>query len=343
MIKAITDSQLLTVLNTSENGSLSRLDVYKACVGLSNIGIYHKAELHLLPEEQQLLYVRKAMHAGQLEKAAKMIDSLRILSLSDFHMGDSLALLGIIRHMEGDIYTGTSYLQQSAEFFRKSENYHRYLRSKINSAIVVSDMNSFIGGELFGLAQLTRREQQWDLLGHIRRGAACEFLVNGKLELAELEIIEAISCYELEGAPEDLSLAYCLKAIILFLSGDIQGAFGSVKRVTIYEGKVASYFQIYSTLIGAKLPILNDGHPLANVDWHNYLKKTSSIPGKIIIALQKKPKKRDQLIAEVWGAGAIDPSYCNRLYSAISNINRSGLLKIVFDGEYYVLVKTQKG
>ena len=331
--------QLLSCLRSYRRAELSQTEVYKACVGLANSGMEHEEERSLLPVERELLELRRRMFRGSFDSALPVLEKIILENPGSLYQGDALFLRGTMAHRAGDFTEASRFLDQAAEVYSLVGDEYRELRARINAIICLSStLETYLSGELYAIEQEARRKGLYELVANIQRGRANEFMANGNFMQAVAELEDAIRNYELDGFPDDISLARSMLAICLQILGNSQEALGVLSRITIRDGKVESYLAVFDDLSNGRIPRLTASHPLSDTPWNAFDVKRSSVPGKILQILLRGPASRDRIIAEVWGGQATDASYTNRLYTAVSSLKRSGKAKILFDGENYSLL-----
>lgn len=306
---------------------------YKACVALANHGKRLPEEDQLSGEEKILLDVRRLIFQNRLAEAEQ---ALRLLSPTEALLqGDKHFLLGQIFHKQGQQPTACRFMYEAATFYKQTGDLHRELRAQVNGAICVSTLDSCLFGDLYSFEQEARRLGFVDILGNIIRCRSMELLVAERPSEACAQALEAAQLYKIDGYQDDLSVAMFLAAISAFLMGDLLRAQDLRAQALTVSGKSEVYHQIYTALISGKLPKVLEGHTLALVNWKKLVLKPESIPGKIVQRLRSRPRTRDELITEVWGADATDESYCSRLYTAINQLRKEKSIVVVFDGEFY--------
>jgi tetratricopeptide (TPR) repeat protein len=334
------------MLSSSQSTELKEIEVYKACVALAVSGEKHPEEIHLCEVAKLLLNVRRIINCGDLLIAQQLLldaeNTMKGATAIEayIYQGDLKFLLATIAHRMGDHFAAAEYMHRASELFQKGNDYHRTLRALINEKIcLTNDLISYNFGELYSLQLHANQEKMYDLSGNISRSRACEFIVAGKFNEAVGEAKQAIEYYQLEGYPDDLATSYCILAIALMLSGNIEKAQEVCYKVQFKKAKVNSYWQIIEALTTGKQPILPPSHPLARTPWIKGDTKKNSLTGKLITSLRSGSKTRDELIAEIWGVDALDPSYCNRLYSAITQVRKSKGISILFNGDKYQILE----
>jgi tetratricopeptide (TPR) repeat protein len=328
----------LAILSSDNKNTLTRIEIYKACIALANNGQKHTEELHLAPQERQLLDIRRQIFHGYLETSREKLNELIISPLSPLHRGDILYLMGAIEHRLGSQDNASIKIREAAEAYAIAEDTYRKLRAFINSYICKADLQTYLTGELLAFEQQARREKFYDLVALILRGRAHELMIQNCHHQALPDLEDAIRLYELDGAPADRAVAQCMMVIAYYLLDEIESAENLIKRVLVRDGKVSSYISIINDLANGRYPKIENGHPFERANWKIFETKRSSIIGKILKRLMQGPASRDEIISFVWGEKAIDPSYCNRLYTAVSKIKKMNTANIVFDGNLYKLV-----
>lgn len=331
--------RLLSHLQLNGRENMKRADIYKACVGVASSGGCQEAEeATLAPVEVSLLEARREIHSGKIESARARIETVLASEAEVFYRAEAMFLRATLHHGLGEFADAGQWYDEAAKGFAACSENYRELRARINGIISRSNtLDRYLSGELYAIEQEARRREFYDLVGHIQRGRANEWMAAGDFTQAASELEEAIKSYELDGFPADLAVARAMLAICQLLLGDTEAARLSIQRVAVREGKVKTYMQIYDELAMGKTPQLDRLHPLSDTPWKAFDVKRSSVPGKILQLLVKGPASRDTLIDHVWGS-APNPSYTSRLYTAISSLKRSGKVKIVFDGENYQLL-----
>lgn len=337
-MKNKSEYQLILKLNTYQESVLTQDEVYKACSGMANVGHYHAAELDLQYYQKELLFIRRLIYQGELEKAQLNLLSLQDTNLPELYLGDIQALLGIVLRAKGQCELARQKFINSTFHFGKINELHRINRSLINASVCENGLNSYSGGVLYALEQNAQREKFYDLVGLIKRGRARELMLQNNFIQADLELKSAIYNYELDGPPDDLAVTKIMSAIVNIANGNLVEAQNLYKSVSIVDGKVKNYINIFKSIYRGEVPIVPEGHAFAGIEW-SLLINNFSLTGKIIQTLQHKgPQNRDQLIYHLWGADATDVSYCNRLFVALAKIKKIGTHQIKFDGEKYRLL-----
>jgi len=328
-----TGSEQRDLLSLKKNGPVGEFDVYKACISQANLGASLPEEKNLPETETALLEVRRCLARSEFKEGESILRNLT--SNHALLLGDKEFLLGQCLHRQGQQEKAADQMMAAALYYRKAGEDYRELRARTNAAICISTLESALYGDLQSLEQETRREGYLDLTANIVRNRAMELLAAGQLNEAHIQAMEAADLYQLEGYPDDRSVALITGAIALQMNGDSQRAQQVRSMCFVTVGKVKLYISVFEALVQGKTPKLHEGHPLHKVKWKKAALKSDSIPGKILQVLKDKPSSRDELIANVWGENATDVSYCSRLYTAINYIKKSKGITIAFDGEKY--------
>jgi tetratricopeptide (TPR) repeat protein len=330
----------LALLRMGKGHELSADEVYRAMVAENNA---HETESTMRVEnnlslaQQNLLFIRRRIRRGELTVARDILLHLPItkdLSLD----GDRLFLLASIAHRQGAPREASQLYSEAAKQYLQAPDDYRALRSLINAEICSGSLANSLSGSLYSLEQEVRRQGYHELAAHCLRMRASELLSAGRGPEALSEAEAAVAFYDLDGDPEDKAIAQYLSAIAQFQSQNAEAAQKTSTKIHLHDGKVKVYAHILESLLKGKNPKTPVGHPLDGVRWLIHSAKGESISGKIIQNLNMNPMTRDQLIAAVWGPEALDPSYCDRLYSAIKFIRKNQRRTILFDGEFYRLL-----
>jgi tetratricopeptide (TPR) repeat protein len=336
---SFSENHYLTILSSEQRESLTRLEIYMACITLANNGQAHNAENQLAPQERQLLEIRRQIVKGKSLTAYEDLNQMLSKPISPFHQAEILFLSGLTLHHLGDHALAALKIREASEFYAQAGDPYRRLRALINSYISQADLNSYVYGELVAFEQQARRNEFYDLVALILRGRAYELMMQNQHHQAIPQLLEAIHYYELDGAPADRALAQAMLVITYYLVGNYESAENLNKCILVRTGKVESYIKIINDLAHGRTPKIEKAHPFANAQWKILTLKKSSIPGKIIMRLMQGPAQRDELISFVWGAQALDPSYCSRLHTAISSLKKNKKMDIIFDGDFYKLAE----
>lgn len=337
-MKNLTDIQNFALL--SENKSLDSLDLYRACVVVACHGLSRDEEQTLPCYAQELLQVRRFLYSESLDEADFILHKLRYQNLPEIFNADRVFLEGQVLHKRGFQKEALLKMHEAADMYHLCKDYFRELRARSNAYIAVCDLQMCLIGELLAIEQKARRLGYFEIAANICRARAEELMQAGKFAQAHQAAEEAISLYANDGYPDDQAVAIYLSALCLLMLGHPEDADKTQLRAKVSDGKVLHFANAYFSLKLGKLPNFPYQHPMSKVPWKiNFVKsiKSSSIPGKIIEALNEGPKSRDELITVIWGDDALDPSYTNRLHSALSAIKKNRKIQIRFDGERYLL------
>lgn len=336
---SVSDWQFLGKLQSGD--SLDTIGLYKACAAIANNG-GKRAEEFGLPEQcAPLLDARRMLKNGTLNEAFLRLETARPdgsdTVLNILLEGDTHALRALYFGRLGKFAEGQREANFAAQTFARIPDNHRALRALINAEIFRCNLDTFTVGGLYSLEQRARRLNFHDLVGNVQKARAVQLMNAGKFEEAIPEALDAVRSYELDGCPEDRSVAECILAILYLLVGKIPDAQASIGKVHFRDGKVTVYYQAYQSLVVGKTPQIPKQHPLNGTPWPVHQVKRDSVSGKLLRRLSVGPASRDELIREIWGAGALHPSYCARLYTVINHLRRKNQQSIVFDGNVYRL------
>lgn len=326
-------SEQRDLITLKKKGPSGPYDVYKACVSQANLGLTLPEESQLSTGERSLLQARKLLSRGSLDEARKLLIS--ISTDEPLLHGDKNFLMGQCYHRMGEQQRCFEFMNIAAQSYQDAHETYRELRARINGAISVSTLETCLFGDLQAFEQEARREGYLDLVANILRTRSMNLLTAGQLNEAYFQAMEAAELYQLEGYPDDRTIALLVGAIALHMNGDVLAAQKIRGMCLVVVEKVRPYLMIYESLVQGKIPKLHPGHPLYEVKWKKFALKSDSIPGKILQILKEGPCSRDELIVSVWGEDATDPSYNSRLYTAINYIKKSKGIFIAFDGEKY--------
>ena len=327
------DFECLGLLDSSENDLLTQEEIYRACVAVSNNGLFRKEESMLSMEQRFLLDMRRKIKAGLLSEVKEALEGFN--SSDSAIMGDHQFLLGTVAHREGNPELAGKFYFKAAGEFHKAGDLRRELRALINSLICQNDLNQYMAGSLYSLEQKAKRNGFYDLVGVVKKGRAGELLTLGRFSEAAQEAESAADNFSEDGCAEDLAVSNMTAAIAHLMSGDLKAAQVNRAAVHLSGGKIVTYLDAYDALINGRIPQLPSGHPLEKAPWSVYAVKQGSITGKILRRLQIGPATPDELIEETWGKSALHPSYRNRLFVAISKLKKTSNVAIVFDGQVY--------
>lgn len=326
-------SEQRNLIELKKKGPMGDFDVYKACISQANLGATLQEENVLGETEKALLEARRLLSRAKLSEVKNLLETLQ--PNHPLLKGDREFLMGQYFHRSGNQQKASEFMMASALCYSLAGESYRELRACTNAAICVSTLESCLYGDLMSYEQEARREGYLDLAANIVRTRAMKLLIAGQLIEAHLQAMDAADLYQLEGYPDDRSIALLVGAIALQMNGEPQRAQQIRSMCFVIVEKVKPYIMVYESLVQGKTPKLYPGHPLSEVKWKKSALKSDSIPGKIIQILKEKPSSRDELIANVWGESATDISYCSRLYTAINYIKKSKGITIAFDGEKY--------
>lgn len=338
----LSDSQCSVLLAKGENDKLGLEEIYKASVLKANNGGRIEAETQLTSPFLLLLDARRFLKAESFESATNCLNQFsEISSICDtpkWLQGDQRVLKSAIHQRRGEYRSAIAELQGASDIFQREDEIYRRFRALINVEILKCDFNTFVDGSLYYLQKSAYQEGFVDLVGHIHKARSVELLNRGQFSEAAIAAMDAISKYEVQAPDaEDQAVAQCLVSLSFFLLGNLDLAKEWLSRILVRDGKVKYYFEAINSLIAGRVPVLPESHPLVGTPWKSPFAKSNSITGKLVRCLQQGPTTRDQLINHIWGADALDPSYCDRLYSAIKQVRKKMGMAIVFDGNYYCL------
>ena len=328
-----TGSEQRNLIALKKNGPVGEFDVYKACISQANLGATIPEENTLPETEKALLEARRLLSRAKLSEVSSLLQTLK--PEHSLLRGDREFLMGQFYHRSGNQEKASEFMIAAALCYSLAGESYRELRARTNAAICVSTLESCLFGDLMSYEQEARREGYLDLAANIVRTRAMKLLIEGQLHEAHLQAMDAADLYQLEGYPDDRSIAILVGAIALQMNGETQRAQQIRTMCFVTVEKVKPYIMVFESLVQGKTPKLYPGHPLSEVKWKKAALKSDSIPGKILQVLKEKPSSRDELIANVWGENATDVSYCSRLYTAINYIKKSKGITIAFDGEKY--------
>lgn len=338
MTNSISDWKALAML-TEGDVELPVYLIYKACIAFAINGNSHSAELSLSHEFTQLLKARRFIKEENFRDAANLLDNYFLESEHDFFFelsGDRDYLRALIAHRTNQPTLAEMYFKEAARQHSKGKDEHRKLRSLINQHIVTADLTTHLTGEIFFLKQRAFSANFFDLVGNIEKAAANVWLHEGNYFEAVRSAKAAVDSYQIDGCPEDRTVALTLLAIAQVLDGRHAEAVMTQNSIHIKGGKVSSYLLILNSLLDGAKPDIPPGHPLFGAPFNLKPKiKDNSILGKVLTVLKSSPASRDELITKVWGQQAIDPSYNSRLYTAIKDLRTKHGISISFDGEQY--------
>lgn len=328
-------SEQQQLLALKRQGPQGPHDVYKAAIAMANTGQRHRDEAHLSLHEVTLLNVRRALFATDYSAAATLLESFK--GIEGFLVADHYFLQGQVLHKRGAQAEAASLMFRAADVYQVAGEFYRELRARVNGHICIATLESCIMGELFFLEQEARRQGFMDIAANICRTRAIELLIAEQLTESHLQALQAADLYQLDGSPDDRSVALILGAIALQMNGEPERAIQLTAQCLVKGGKVTHYLAIFEALAQGKTPRVPAGHPLSAVRWQKAGLKSESVPGKIIQSLRTKPRSRDELISLVWGENAQDISYNARLHSAIKYLRKTKGIHVSFDGECYKL------
>lgn len=334
-MKNLSDLQALALV--SESKSTDMLQIYHACVAVACNGLSRAEEQQLPSYAKDLLEVRRFLNSSSLQEADSILHALRYQEIPLIFTADRVFLEGQVLHRRGFQSEALIKLNEAADIYHQAGDYFRELRSRSNAYIANCDLRMCLFGELVALEQKARRLGYLEIAANICRARAEQLMQVGRFDEAVLAAEEAVSLYQSDGYPDDQAVAVYLAALSLMMLGKTEQAHQMQFRARVSDGKVSLFSQAYSSLRLGKMPDFPYGHPMKNVPWKVATVKSNSIPGKIIDALTEGPKSRDELVEAVWGQNAIDPSYNNRLYVALSSLKKTKKIQIEFDGEKYLL------
>ena len=345
-IHSWSDYMCLTKLCLEQTDEFTVREIYKSCVAYAVSGLKHPTESFLNEYEIILLNARRLLSHNDIESAKQILCNINFKDhstdslLNYLFQGDHSFLEGTILHRQGRHLEASVKMYEAQKFYEKSFDSHRELRALINAKISeTNELETYNNGEIYALQLYAEQNEFYDLCGNISRSRACEFLAQGYFREAIEEATESIHYLKKDGYPDDLSISWCIITISYYLLGEIEKAKLSSYKVNIKNGKVKSYWHIIESLSKGQTPVIQDHHPLFKTPWYKSSLKSSSVVGKIVTSLKAGAKTRDELIYELWGTQADDPSYCNRLYSALSHIRKTKGFTILYNGSKYELVE----
>lgn len=330
---------------TSEQQHLSALrtgldpvtvSLYKACIAVACNGLKLPEEDQLGPHERSLLEVRRLLHASKLVDAEGIL--MNFVSPVLLLNGDRLFLWGQVHHRKGEQKLASEYMNYAADEYRALGDFHRELRARVNGALCLSNLESALVGDLYCLELEARRRGYSDIAANICRTRATELLIAEKYSQALIQAREAADLYLQDGYQDDRAVALLLGALASTLSGDQGQAVSLRDQVLITDGKVRVYHLALEALLNFKTPEIPKGHSLERMRWPKLTGKKNSITAKIISALEEGPLSKEELIDLVWAPKDYNEAYVRRLYSAINQIRKDNLAKVVFNGERYQLL-----
>jgi len=340
-MKPLSDWQTTGVLVERGAATLGDYDLYKACVSFAINGGAHESEARLPAEYRALLEIRRRLKAGQLDEVRSSLETWAVPKGHEREfelLGDRAYVRAMLHHRRSEMAASAASLGEAAELYRRGRDEHRTLRALVSRKIIESTLETYLTGELFFLKQKAEAAGFYDLVGNIEKGAVTELLLAGEATEAANAAARAIEAYRRDGCPEDRAVSQCLLAISLWLADRKDEARRAEKAVLVRGGKVSSYEAILAALFAGRTPELPAGHPLAAVAWSAAGgPKENSIPGRILRRRRDGAAGREELIREVWGAGAVHPSYDGRLYTAIKDLRGKYRIAVAFDGARYRL------
>lgn len=340
-MNSLSDWKALNLLNEQGVDSLSHYHIYKACTALAINGHRSETEDQLNSEYQQLLQIRRLLKSMKLDQAMHECLNFQVHENHESYFelkGDQAFLLGHIFHRLNEPLKSEESFANATKWYSRGHDNHKKLRSLINKFIVIADIKSHISGDLYFLKQKAFSEKFFDLVANIAKAEANLWLHSGQIDQAERAAKEALELYQIDGCPEDRAISQCYVAISQYLQGKFTEFELSKQGIHIQTGKVLSYLNVLKSLSKNEIPYVTDGHPLYGMKWKLRSRiKENSIPGKILKILQNGAVGRDQLISEIWGEKAIDPSYNNRLYTAMNELRKKYHVNVNYDGEKYCL------
>jgi tetratricopeptide (TPR) repeat protein len=338
----LSDSECSVLLAKKEYDKLGQDEIYKACVLTANNGGRIDSERFLKSSYVALLDARRMLKSESFEAAKVCLESFSKQSRCEntpiWLEGDQKVIKALIYQRSGDYNNAIKEMQSASDIFQKENEVYRRFRALINSEILKCDYSQFIDGNLYFLQKSAYQEGFNDLVGHIHKARSVELLNRGLFSESVTAAIDALGRYDIQAPDaEDQAVAQCLVSLSYFLLGNLQSAREWLSRVLVRDGKVKYYFEAINSMIAGRVPIIPITHPLNGTPWKSSLAKSNSITGKLVGCLQLGPSTRDQLITYIWGENTLDPSYCDRLYSAIKQVRKKMGMTIIFDGTYYCL------
>jgi len=337
--------QLFRHLLTYGSKDLTEYELYKACVPDALNGVLHKEAINLSLNFQALLNIRIHIYQQHYRQGLHLLKILSTRELNSLQLGDLHLLTAAILHENGHIKWAHHYLAKAEDFFLKSPDKHKYLRSIINKQISIKtsseQIKSYLIGALYFLKQDALRKKYFDLCGCIDKSLSCEFISIGNFEGSLTAAQSAHDYFLLDGCSIDGNMALILKSIALYCLGQKSEAIKIRSALPESHGKYKPLLLVFDQLTQGQKPNLKREHPLYGTPWPISQFRKNSVVGIAHSRLIKGPVSREELIKVIWGNEAIDPSYVTRLHTLITSLRSKYHLVIEFDGVHYSLISSQ--